>query len=97
MDILFASTQPGAAGSSGGMLSLLPFVLIMLILYFLMIRPQAKRQKEKKLMLEKIKKGDRVVVLAGNFGPTHGPSFIEIRAIENLHEKCEKNFYKSID
>ena len=72
MDILFASTQPGAAGSSGGMLSLLPFVLIMLILYFLMIRPQSKRQKEKKLMLEKIKKGERVVTIGGVQGTVQG-------------------------
>ena len=72
MDILFASTQPGATGGSGGMLSLLPFVLIMLILYFLMIRPQAKRQKEKRVMLEKIKKGDRVVTIGGVHGTVVG-------------------------
>ncbi len=44
-----------------------------------------------------LKKNDRVLVLAGNFGPTHGPSFIEISAIDNLLERCENNFYKSID
>lgn len=68
MDILFAATQPGGTGGSGGMLSLLPFVLIMLILYFLMIRPQAKRQKEKRVMLEALKKGDRVVTIGGVHG-----------------------------
>lgn len=71
MNILFASTQSGAAGG-GGMLSLLPFVLIMLILYFLMIRPQSKRQKEKKLMIEAIKKGDRVVTIGGVHGTVVG-------------------------
>lgn len=38
----------------------------------------------------KLKKNDRVVVLAGNFGPTHGPSFIEVSTINNLRDKCQK-------
>ncbi|MCG8310159.1 MAG: pyruvate kinase [Cytophagales bacterium] len=38
----------------------------------------------------KLKRNDRVVVLAGNFGPSHGPSFIEISTAENLQEKCQK-------
>ena len=38
----------------------------------------------------KLKKTDRVVVLAGNFGPSHGPSFIEISTVENLQDKCTK-------
>ncbi|NHZ85918.1 MAG: preprotein translocase subunit YajC [Planctomycetia bacterium] len=54
------------------MLSILPFVLIMLILYFLMIRPQSKRQKVKRLMLETLKKGDRVVTIGGVHGTVVG-------------------------
>ena len=38
----------------------------------------------------KLKNSDRVVVLAGNFGPTHGPSFIEISTFENLQDMCTK-------
>jgi len=72
LDIIYASTQSGAAGGSGGMLSILPFILIMLILYFLMIRPQSKRQKEKKLMIEAIKKGDRIVTIGGIHGTVVG-------------------------
>ena len=72
MDIIYASTQSGSAGGSGGMLSILPFILIMLILYFLMIRPQSKRQKEKKIMIEAIKKGDRVVTIGGIHGTVAG-------------------------
>ncbi len=70
MDIIYASTQGG--GGSGGMLSILPFILIMLILYFLMIRPQAKRQKEKKTMIAALKKGDRVVTIGGVHGTVVG-------------------------
>lgn len=39
----------------------------------------------------KLKKSDRVVVLAGNFGPSHGPSFIEVSTTENLKKKCQKS------
>ncbi len=70
MDIIYASTQGG--GGSGGMLSILPFILIMLILYFLMIRPQAKRQKQKKTMIAALKKGDRVVTIGGVHGTVVG-------------------------
>jgi pyruvate kinase len=38
----------------------------------------------------KVKKKDRIVVLAGNFGPSHGPSFIEVSTAENLKQKCQK-------
>jgi preprotein translocase subunit YajC len=72
LDIIYASAQSGAAGGSGGMLSILPFILIMLILYFLMIRPQSKRQKEKRLMIEAIKKGDRIVTIGGIHGTVVG-------------------------
>jgi preprotein translocase subunit YajC len=70
LDIIYASTQGG--GGSGGMLSILPFILIMLILYFLMIRPQAKRQKEKRTMMAALKKGDRVVTIGGVHGTVVG-------------------------
>ena len=72
MDIIYASAQTGAAGGSGGMLSLLPFGLIMIILYFLMIRPQSKKQKEKRVMLEALKKGDRIVTIGGVHGTVVG-------------------------
>jgi pyruvate kinase len=38
----------------------------------------------------KVKKKDRIVVLAGNFGLSHGPSFIEVSTAENLKQKCQK-------
>ena len=47
MDIIFAQSQPV---QGGGILSFLPFILIMVILYFFMLRPQAQKQKEKELV-----------------------------------------------
>ena len=46
----------GQGGQGGGLMAYLPFILILAIMYFLMIRPQAKRQKEKQRMLEALKK-----------------------------------------
>ena len=70
MDFLFAAAQPGQ--SSGGILSFLPFLLIMLIIYFLMIRPQTKLQKEKQTMRDNLKKGDKVITMGGIHGIIQG-------------------------
>nr|WP_246316193.1 preprotein translocase subunit YajC [Tepidicella baoligensis] len=50
------------------MLSLLPLVLMFVVLYFVMIRPQMKRQKEHKAMVEALAKGDEVVTAGGLLG-----------------------------
>tara|TARA_B100000749_G_scaffold164659_1_gene126582 strand:+ start:1652 stop:1987 length:336 start_codon:yes stop_codon:yes gene_type:complete len=70
VDILFAAAQPGQDG--GGFLAFLPFILIMAILYFFMIRPQTKKQKEKEKMLSELKKGDKVISSGGIFGTVSG-------------------------
>ena len=66
---LFAGGQ-GSQG--GGLMAYLPFILILAIMYFLMIRPKAKRQKEKQRMLGALKKGDRVVTIGGIHGTVSG-------------------------
>jgi preprotein translocase subunit YajC len=50
---------------------LVPFGLIILVFYFLIIRPQNKKQKETKAMLEAVKRGDRVVTIGGIRGDVH--------------------------
>lgn len=57
---------------SGGIAAFLPFILIMFIIYFLMIRPQTKRQKDKETMREGLKKGDKVVTMGGIHGSIQG-------------------------
>lgn len=51
-----------------GIQSLLPFVLIFAVVYFFMIRPQMKRQKEEKKFAEELKKGDKVITKSGLHG-----------------------------
>ncbi len=57
-----------AAGGDSGFVSLIPLVLIMVIFYFLLIRPQQKRVKEHKTMVAEIKKGDSIVTGGGMIG-----------------------------
>lgn len=54
-----------AGGAEGGLMSLLPFVLIFVVFYFLLIRPQQKRAKEHKAMIEALKRGDKVITSGG--------------------------------
>ena len=51
----------GAGGAAGGLMSFLPIILMFAVLWFIMIRPQMKRQKEAKAMLEALAKNDEVV------------------------------------
>lgn len=69
MDILFAQGNPPGGG---GFLGLLPFILIIFIIYFLMIRPQMKQQRKKREMLQRLKKGDRVITTGGLYGTIAG-------------------------
>jgi preprotein translocase subunit YajC len=65
----FAQTAPAASGGGeSSLLSLLPLALMFVVLYFIMIRPQMKRQKEHKAMVEAVGKGDEVVIGGGVLG-----------------------------
>jgi len=65
-----AQTAPAAAqgGIESSLMSLLPLILMFVVLYFIMIRPQMKRQKEHKAMVEALAKGDEVVTAGGLYG-----------------------------
>jgi preprotein translocase subunit YajC len=67
----FAQTAPAAA--AGGdmqstLMSMLPLVLMFVVLYFVMIRPQMRKQKEAKAMIDALAKGDEVVTVGGMLG-----------------------------
>jgi len=68
--LLALSTPAFAEGAapSNGFTQLIPLILIMLIFYFLLIRPQQKRAKEHRSMVESLKKGDKVMTNGGIFG-----------------------------
>ena len=68
----FAQTAPAAAAGVGDMMSqltgMLPLVLMFVVLYFVMIRPQMKRQKEHRAMIDALSKGDEVATAGGILG-----------------------------
>ena len=63
-----AFAQAPAAAGDAGLMSFLPIILMFVLLYFLMIRPQMKRAKEHKTMIEALQKGDEVVAAGGLLG-----------------------------
>jgi preprotein translocase subunit YajC len=69
----FAQTAPAAAPTmQDSLLSMLPIVLMFVVLYFIMIRPQMKKQKEHRAMVEALAKGDEVVSAGGMVGRVSG-------------------------
>jgi len=65
----FAQTAPAAAAAGGDMqsslMSMLPLLLMFVVLYFVMIRPQMKKQKEHKTMIDALAKGDEIITAGG--------------------------------
>ena len=64
----FAQAPAGSPGGDAGFLGFLPIILMFVLLWFLMIRPQMKRQKEHKAMVDALQKGDEVVTAGGVVG-----------------------------
>ena len=60
--------QTDALGLGGNLTSFLPLVLMFVVMYFLMIRPQQKRAKEQRAMMDALAKGDEVVTAGGMLG-----------------------------
>ncbi len=63
---------PSGGGTSSSLMMWAPIVLIFVIMYFLILRPQAKRQKEHQAMLSALQKGDDVVTAGGIYGTIVG-------------------------
>ncbi len=93
---LLAMMPPsGGSGSGGGglVMTLVMFGSLILIMYFLMIRPQQKRQKEHVKMLESIKKGDKVITGAGMHGTVTDidGNIYTIQIADNVKVQFEKS------
>jgi len=66
--IISPAYAQASGGGDAGFISFLPIILMFVLLYFLMIRPQMKRAKETKAMIEALQKGDEVVTAGGVVG-----------------------------
>jgi preprotein translocase subunit YajC len=69
IDVAYAMGPPGAqGGQSSALMGFIPMILIFVVFYLLLIRPQQKKAKEHKALLENIKKGDTIVTQGGLYG-----------------------------
>ena len=66
--IISPAFAQSAGGGDPGYIGFLPIILMFVLLYFLMIRPQMKRSKEQKQMVEALQKGDEVIAAGGVLG-----------------------------
>ena len=89
----YAQAAPAAAASGTDTLfSLLPLVLMFVVLYFIMIRPQMKKQKEHKSMIEALAKGDEVVIAGGLLGKVAklGDNYLEVEVANGVELQVQR-------
>jgi len=97
-DVIAAGTGVGAGGQQGSaMSSIFMLVVFGLIFYFMLIRPQSKRAKEHKNMVEALQKGDEVVTNGGILGKITkvGESFVTIKVSDNVNINVQKHAVSS--
>ena len=92
----FAQTAPAAAAGgdiSSSIMGMLPLVLMFVVLYFIMIRPQMKRQKEHKAMIEALAKGDEVVTAGGLLGKVTklGDSTLQVELAQGVEVQLQRS------
>ena len=93
----FAQTAPPAAGGAEGMFgslgTMLPLVLMFVVLYFVMIRPQMKRQKEHKAMIDALAKGDEVVTAGGMLAKVSkmGDGYLHVEVASGVEVQVQRS------
>lgn len=90
----------GATATTVGssFMALLPLVLFAIVFYFLLIRPQAKRQKEHQRMVDGLARGDEIVTLGGLAGRISevGENFIQVEVAEGVQIKVRRSAVESV-
>jgi preprotein translocase subunit YajC len=94
---VFISSAYAQAASGGDtqstIMGLLPLVLMFVVLYFVMIRPQMKRQKEHKAMVEALAKGDEVVTAGGFLGKVSkiGEAYVSVEIATGVEVQMQRS------
>ena len=94
----FAQSAPAAGGDAGGLMSFIPLILMFVVLYFIMIRPQMKRQKETKAMLEALAAGDEVITAGGILGKVTAvkDQYVTLELVPGTEVQMQKNAVTSV-
>ena len=93
-NVAMAANGAGGAPQGGGILSMLPLILIFGIFYFLLIRPQQKKAKEHQQLLANLKKGDLVVTSGGIQGRITGitEKVVTLEVADNVRIKVSRPY-----
>ena len=92
----FAQAAPAATGGGdspfGSIGGMLPILLMFVVLYFVMIRPQMKRTKEQKAMIDALAKGDEVVIAGGVIGKISkmGDSYLYVEVANGVELQVQR-------
>ena len=89
----FAQAQaPASPGAGSGLFSFLPFVFIFVIMYYVMLRPQMRRQKEAARLVSALKTGDRVITSSGIHGLISNvkDTTVIVKVADNVKIEMEK-------
>ena len=92
----YAQTAPAAAAGgdmSSSLMSMLPLVLMFVVLYFIMIRPQMKKQKEHRAMIDALAKGDEVVTAGGLLGKVMslGEGYVQLEIASGVQVQVQRS------
>ncbi len=94
LPVAVAFAEEGAGpGGPGGIASMLPFIILIVVFYFLLIRPQQKSAKKHRELLEQLKPGDRVVTRGGIHGRVQSvkDDLLVLEIADNVRIQIEKN------
>lgn len=96
LNYLFLLAQPtgdSSAGAANPLVSFLPLILVFVVFYFFMIRPQMRKQKEMNTYRSSLKKGDRIITTGGIYGKVYEvrDNFVTIDVGGDIRLKVDKN------
>lgn len=95
VDVAFAADGAAAgAAQPGGIMGFLPLILIFVVFYFLLIRPQQKKAKEQQEFIQALKKGDEVITSGGLHGKITGLTdrVITLEIADNVRVKVNRQY-----
>ena len=100
-DLAYAMGAPpgGGGGGSSQFLSFLPIILIFVVFYFLLIRPQQKRTKEHRALLDSLKEGDSIMTSGGIYGRVTGlkDNVVTIEISDKVRVKVNRGHIAGIE
>ena len=88
----------GGEGGGGGFAAFMPLILMFVIFYFLLIRPQQRKQKLHREMLSNLKKGDQIITSGGLYGKVTGISdtVVTVEIADRVRVKLARNFISTV-